>query len=96
MSSKFGVRPALGLSNLETLQPGEKLKFSEQTFTYLGEGLALCDDFIGKYAFRENWKASDANIYETSDVKKYVDEWFEKEMVKAQEMSEPDIDEPDR
>lgn len=28
--------------------------------------------------FRKDWKAKDANVYEVSDIKKFVDEWFEK------------------
>lgn len=37
---------------------------------------ALCDNIIGKCVFREDWKAKEANEYEASDVKKYVDKWF--------------------
>ena len=72
------VRPALQSSNPVSFQTGEKFAFGEHTFTYLGEGLAICNDIVGKCAFRKDWNAPDANVYEASDVKKYVDNWLEK------------------
>ena len=96
---EFGVRPVLQISNPESmnLESGDTFPFGKQTFTYLGEGLAICNDCIGKCVFRERRKASNANDYEKSDVKKYVDDWFEK--AKEKEMSgldEPELEEPDR
>lgn len=75
---QFGVRPALQISNSVSLQTGEEFAFGEHTFTYLGEGLAICNDIVGKCAFRKDWEALDANNYEKSDVKAYVENWFEK------------------
>lgn len=83
VDSEFGVRPALQISNPEFLQPGDNFNFGEQTFTYLGDNLALSDNIVGKCVFREDWTASDANIYEKSDVKKYVEDWFKKEISKT-------------
>ena len=60
ISLELAVRPALQISNPESLNPSEKFKFGEHTFTYLGEGLALCDDIVGKCAFREDREASNA------------------------------------
>lgn len=77
---KLAVRPALQISNPESLKPGDKFNFGENSFTYLGEGLALCDNIVGNCAFREDWEASDTNDYEASDVKKYVDDWLGKEL----------------
>ena len=86
---QLGVRPALRISNPESLNPSEKFKFGEQTFTYLGEGLALCDDIVGNCAFREDWEASDTNDYEASDVKAYVENWFEKTKQAERDLGEP-------
>lgn len=95
VTHEFGVRPALRISNPE-FETGHKFTFGEQTFTYLGEGLALCDDIVGKCAFREDWEASDANDYEASDVKKYVEDWFEKAKTKEQEDAVKEEAEMDR
>lgn len=74
----FGVRPALIISNLESssLKIGDSITFGDHDFTIISDKHALCDDIIGRCAFREDWKAKDANDYEASDVKKYVDDWF--------------------
>ena len=79
---EFGVRPALQISNPESmnLESGDVFSFGGQTFTYLGEGLALCDDIIGKCVFQEAYKAPDANDYEKSDVKAYMEKWLEKQL----------------
>ena len=82
---RFGVRPALRILNPESLMPGDKFAFGGQTFTYLGEGLAICDDIVKKCAFRKDWGALDANNYEKSDVKAYVENWFEKAKEKETE-----------
>lgn len=73
----FGVRPALILES-SNLQIGDSFEFGNHTFTVISEKYALCDDSIGKHCFRKDWKAKDANNYETSDVKKYVEDWYEK------------------
>ena len=78
----FGVRPALIISNLGDFEVGDKFevgnKFenSKYTFTVITDNYALCDNIIGSSPFREDHKADDANDYEKSDIKKYVDEWF--------------------
>ena len=46
-------------------------------WTMIGDSLALCDDVVGSCAFRKNWKAQDANIYEKSDIKKWLENWAE-------------------
>lgn len=71
----FAVRPALILES-ENLKIGSQITYAEQTFTVLRDGLALCDKSIHQMAFREDWESKDANIYEASDIKKWVDSWF--------------------
>ena len=73
-----GVRPAL-IINLESsdLKVGDTFKFGDKEFKILSPTIAwMHKDDIGRCAFRKDWEADDANNYEASDVKKFVDEWF--------------------
>ena len=82
--ANYCVRPALILSTLkssnlksiEELGAGERFEFGGYTFTIISNKLALCDEAIAKMAFREDWEAKDANDYEKSDIKKFLDNWF--------------------
>ncbi len=81
----FGVRPALELSDFTSsdLKVGDQFEFGDYNFTVISNQYALCDDIVGECAFRKDWEAEDANRYETSDVKKFVDDWYE--MLKERE-----------
>lgn len=72
------VRPALRLDP-ESVAPQlrEKLRFGGRTWTYIGGGLAIADEPFCQMAFRKNWDAVNANDYEASDVKAYLDAWLE-------------------
>lgn len=73
-----GVRPALRISNLGTsnLNVGEKFSAGGETWTVISKDLALCDRVVGHTCFREeDWRAPDANVYEKSDVKKWLENW---------------------
>lgn len=74
----LGVRPALIISDSCDLAIGDKLSYKEYTFTVISKKYILCDSIIGDCIFRENPITSNANNYMLSDVKKYVDDWFEK------------------
>ena len=76
--SVYAIRPALQISNLGDVEVGDKIKFGGKFFTVISLKYALCDTAIGHGAFREDSKAADANDYNASDIKKFVDEWFEK------------------
>lgn len=73
----YGVRPAL-IINLESsnLQISDKFKVKGYTWTVISDTLAICDEIIGEESFRDNLRAPDANDYEASDVKKYIEEWW--------------------
>lgn len=71
----FSVVPVLDLQKSD-LPAGTKLTYARQSFTILPNGLALCDKPLAKLAFREDWKAKDANSYQNSDVKRIIDSWF--------------------
>lgn len=72
------VRPALIITNIESsnLKIGDKFEFGGKPFQIISNKLAFCLTDIGMCCFREDWQAKDANDYEKSDVKKYVDKWF--------------------
>ena len=78
------VRPALKLSTLKSsnlksikkLGVGERFEFGGYTFTVISNKYALCDEAIAQMAFREDYEAKDSNVYEKSDVKKFLDNWF--------------------
>ncbi len=71
------VRPALQVLNLQplNLKISDKIDLAGYTWTVISENLILCDSPVGKTAFRNNWQADNANIYEASDLKKWVKKW---------------------
>lgn len=73
------VRPALNIdTSASNIKVGNVFLFGGKEFKVLSPELAwMHKDDIGKCTFREDWKAEDANVYEASDVKKYIDRWFE-------------------
>lgn len=77
----FGVRPALTISNLEStnLGIGDSITFGNHSFTIISSKYALCNEIVGKCAFKKYWYElyEPSNDYQNSDVKKYVDRWFE-------------------
>lgn len=70
------ARPAL-IFELSSLKIGDRFIVADLEFEVISEGLAFCTTDIGKCAFRKDWDAKDANQYEASDIKKYIDKWFE-------------------
>ena len=75
--SDTAVRPALRVSNLNSvnLQIGDEVALADHTWTVIPGGMALMNDIIGYHPFRKDWQAKDANDYEKSDVKKYLEAW---------------------
>lgn len=73
------VRPALNITNVKHhgLKIGDIFMFGGKFFKIISYNLAFCLEDIGKCYFREDQDASDANIYYVSDIKKFVDTWFE-------------------
>lgn len=74
------VRPALQIANLKStdLKVGDSIFFNDKEFEIISDTLAFCKTDIGTHWFRKDWQAEDANDYEESDVKKFVDDWFER------------------
>lgn len=75
-----GIRPALKISNLESsgLKIGDMFEFGGRQFEIISDDKAFCLGCITSKAFRDDWRADDANDYEKSDIKKYIDEWFKR------------------
>ena len=73
------VRPALQIKNLDitVFKIGDTFEFGGKEFKIISENLAFCLTDIGSHCFIEDLKSEDANAYEKSDVKKFVDAWFE-------------------
>ena len=72
------VRPVVVLRlNPESvnLQIGDKLHFAGYAWTMIAPDMALCDDVVGQTCFRKDWQAPDANDYEKSDVKVWLEKW---------------------
>ena len=74
--NELGVRPVLVVSG-DSLAAGDKIIFRDMTWTKVCTGVILCDEIIDYMMFREDLTAMDANIYEASDVKDYLEEWLE-------------------
>ena len=71
-----GVSPALILNPESShLNPGDRFDMAGVTWTMLRGNLAQCDEIVGNCPFRREWRANDANVYEASDVRKWVENW---------------------
>lgn len=80
------VRPVMRLSESEIsgLSAGDKIEMAGYTWTILHGGLALCDAIVGRTAFRKDWQAEDANVYESSDIKKWLENWATENGIEVQ------------
>lgn len=78
ITSDNDVRPLLMISNLESsnLQIGDTFKFGGKKFEIISNDKAFCLDDIGTCSFKSDWETLDANDYEKSDVKQFIDKWF--------------------
>lgn len=78
--SLVAVRPALYISNFDSLNLKiykDIIKVFDKYWIYIGDNKALLmDEPLTTMAFRKDWRAEDVNVYEKSDVKKWLDNWF--------------------
>ena len=81
------VRPALIIKNLKSfnLKIGDIIFFGDKTFEIISDALTFCTTDIGCHCFNSDYEKEGANIYETSDIKKFVDDWFKKNKKEARE-----------
>lgn len=72
------VRPALRIKRNFHFDIGDVFEFDGRKFKVISEDLAwMTDGDLGCLQFNEDWRAPNANIYECSKVKTFVDEWFD-------------------
>ena len=72
------VRPALQISNLKSsdLQIGDTFEVGDYNFRVISENLAwMYAQDIGQHIFDKK-----TNIYEQSEIKQFVDDWFDEEI----------------
>ena len=75
--NSFGYRPALLCDIKSTnLEAGDKVEIAGYSWTVLNDNMMLCDESIACNTFRLDWKAEDANVYEASDVKRWLENWY--------------------
>lgn len=72
-----GVRPALRIRKLRSsnLSRGDKFELARHVWTIVSDSLALCDDIVGYTRFRKDWKDEEANDYESSDIRAWLECW---------------------
>ena len=72
------VRPALIINfKSSDYKIGDTFVFGDRVFKIISDDLAFCLEDIGCHCFRHDWNAAGANDYERSDIKKFVNAWFE-------------------
>lgn len=78
VEESFGVRPALKISNLESsiYQIGDTLSFGDHSFTIISKKYALCNEIVEKRPFCDGYNKT--NDYKASDIKVFVDNWFDR------------------
>ena len=69
------VRPAL-IAKAYNFTVGHEVDYGGKRWTYIGDNYFLCNTAFCKMAFRKDENAADANDYESSDIKAYLDNWF--------------------
>lgn len=80
----YAVRPALIINPTSShLEIGSKIKVADYLWTVISDEYALCDEAIVQCCFRKDWTAKDANDYEASDIKKYIENWWVEQVKKG-------------
>lgn len=78
----LAVRPALRISNLPNLKIGDIVECLDMNWYYVGDDLILAVDSIGKHYFNYDKNKPNANIFEGSDIQKYLQDWLEEQKPK--------------
>lgn len=78
---KIGVRPVLDYSytsNLiqDEIDIGDKIILFGYTWTILSYSSILCDEIVGITYFRKDASLDNSNIYEESDIRKWLENWL--------------------
>ena len=80
-----GARPALKIRNLESvnLEIKDQIQLAGYTWTVIADSIILCDQIVGTTTFREDWQSPDANVYEKSDIKAWLEDWAKEEGIRS-------------
>ncbi len=77
------VRPALNIEAPKD-EVGSMFRFGDIYFKILSENLAFCMQDIGNALFKENLSDENVYVYETSDIKEFIDNWFKEAKAKEE------------
>ena len=77
-SDDIVARPALKLLNHSGLEIGDEFKFKNKKWIIIADDLAICKTYLtGDFPFRFKHSTSGLeNDYETSDIKRFIETWF--------------------
>ena len=70
-----GVRPAM-VFEADRIAVGDSFELFDWGWTVIADGLAICNQVVYNCAFQGVWNEVDADCYETSLVKWYLDRWL--------------------
>lgn len=76
------IRPVLIVSNLMSRYAiGDTVEFGDAGFAYtvISENKVLANFSLGQMRFRREYTAADANDFEKSDIKRWLDDWAKNE-----------------
>lgn len=73
--SSGSVRPVL-IHESKNLSIGDTIYLAGKNWTVISDKYILCDERLCLMSFRKDWKVENANEYQSSDIKKYLDDWF--------------------
>lgn len=75
IAESCGVRPAM-VFEADQIEVGDNFELLDWGWTVIADGLAICDQVVYNSAFQGVWNEADADCYETSHVKNYLDRWL--------------------
>lgn len=82
--SGLAVRPALKLGTTRGCYVGKTFELCGYEWTLIDDDLAICNECVGETYFRADADARDADDYEKSDIKKWLDNWAEEKGIKKE------------
>lgn len=82
-----GVRPALRINNSESIDLKIKNKFvlAGYKWTMILPSMALCDSIVGWSPFHKDCGTEYANMYEHSDIKRWLENWEREKGIMVEE-----------
>ena len=75
IAESCGVRPAM-VFEADQIEVGDNFELLDRGWTVIADGLAICDQVVYHSEFQGVWNEADADCYETSRVKNYLDRWL--------------------